>query len=89
MTPSAKIITAATEVPPVVDALGRHLELRRLTALDKFRLFKAAGPELSLNQPWIAMAILASSVVAIDEIPIPQPYNEVQIEALIGQGNRT
>lgn len=61
MSPSAKIIAEATDAPSVVDGLGRRLTLRRLTALDKLRLFKAAGPELALNQPWLAMAILASS----------------------------
>lgn len=85
MTPSARIITEATQAPSVVDGLGRRLSLRRLTALDKLRLFKAAGPELALNQPWLAMAILASSVVAIDEIPIPSPSKETQIEALVGR----
>lgn len=85
MTPSAKIIVEATEVSSVVDGLGRRLTLRRLTALDKLRLFKAAGSELSLNQPWLAMAILASSATSIDDIPIPAPSNETQIEALVSR----
>lgn len=85
MTPSVKIITEAEKAPSVVDSLGRCLTLRRLTALDKLRLFKAAGPELALNQPWLAMAILASSVIAIDDIPVPSPSNEAQIEALVGR----
>lgn len=85
MTPSAKIIAEAAEAPSVVDGLGRRLTLRRLTALDKLRLFKAAGPELALNQPWLAMAILASSVISIDDIPIPSPSNETQIEMLISR----
>jgi hypothetical protein len=31
------------------------------------------------------MAILASSVTAIDDIPIPRPSTETQIEALVGR----
>ncbi len=85
MTPSATIITKATEERSIVDSLGRRLTIRKLTALDKLRIFKAAGPELSLNQPWLAMAILASAVTAIDDIPLPWPSTENQIEALVSR----
>ena len=85
MTPSATIIANATESRSIVDSLGRRLTLRTLTALDKLRIFKAAGPELALNQPWLAMAILASSVIAIDDVPSPPPSSETQVEALVGR----
>ena len=85
MTPSAAILANAAETRTVVDSLGRRLSLRGLTALDRLRIFKAAGAELALNQPWLAMASLASSVTAIDDIPIPMPTTEVQIEALIAR----
>ncbi len=85
MTPSGTIIAGASELQEVVDALGRRLTLRNLTALDKLRLFKAAGSELALNQPWLAMAVLASSVTAVDGIPLPLPLNESQIEALVAR----
>ena len=85
MTPAATIVAKATEARFVVDSLGRRLTLRGLTALDKLRIFKAAGPELALNQPWLAIAILASSVTAIDDIPVPPPSTETQIEALVSR----
>ena len=85
MTPSAAILTAASACQTVVDANGRKLTIRNLTALDRLRLFKAAGPVLAQNQPWLGMAIIASSVVAIDDVPIPPPVTEMQIEALIGR----
>jgi hypothetical protein len=84
-TPSARLIAAAQAAPTVTDSLGRRLALRRLTALDKLRLFKAAGPVLSHNQPWLGMAVLAASVSAIDDIPVPQPASEQQVEALVGR----
>jgi hypothetical protein len=31
------------------------------------------------------MAVIACSVTAIDDIPIPAPSNEMQIEAMIGR----
>ena len=56
-----------------------------MTALDKLRLFKAAGPVLAQNRPWLGMALLACSVTAIDDVPVPPPANEQQIEALVAR----
>lgn len=84
MSPSATIMATAS-VSSMTDAEGRRLVLRRLTALDKLRLFKAAGPVLAHNQPWLGLAMLACSVAAIDDVPIPPPVNEQQIEALVSR----
>jgi hypothetical protein len=83
MTPSQNIIGKAHENFPVSDKNGRRLLLRRLTALDTLRLFKAAGPVLSQNEPWLSMAGLAFSVLEIDGVPVPQPTSESQIENLV------
>src|SRR5271165_924281 len=64
---------------------GVQLTLRRLNALDKLRLFKAAGSVLAQNQPWLGMAILACSVAEIDSVPVPPPTNEQQIESMVGR----
>lgn len=85
MSPSTSIIAAASAPFTVQDARGRQITLRRLTALDRLRLFKAAGPVLSQNQPWLGMAVLASSVTAIDDVPVPAPATEHQIEALVAR----
>ena len=61
--PGARLIAAAAAAPEVVDGLGRRLGLRRMTMLDKLRLFKAAGPVLAQNAPWMGIALLACSVV--------------------------
>ena len=84
-TPSARLVAAAQAAPDVTDAAGRTLSLRRLTALDKLRLYKAAGPQLAQNAPWMGVALLAASVTAIDCVPVPQPATEAQIEALVGR----
>ncbi len=83
MTPSQSIIRDAVRSLPAVDAKGRRLLLRRLTALDTLRLFKAAGPLLAENGPWLSMAGLAFSVLEIDGVPVPPPTTESQIEGLI------
>ena len=54
-------------------------------ALDRLRLFKAIGPMLAQNPPYLGMAMLASSVTAIDDVPVPAPATEAQIEALISR----
>ena len=85
MGPSAIIVAAATAAPAVIDKSGRRLVLRRMTSLDKLRLFKAAGPFLSQNQPWLGMAMLACSVAEIDNVPVPPPTNEQQIESMVAR----
>jgi hypothetical protein len=85
MTPSQVIIGTAEARTTIIDAEGRKLALRRLTALDKLRLFKAAGPILAQNQPWLGMALLACSVAAIDDVPVPPPVNEQQIETMVSR----
>lgn len=84
-TPSSCILAGAAEPQMVVDSLGRRLSVRRLTALDKLRLFKAAGPTLVQNSAWIGLALLAASVTAIDDVPMPFPATEAQIEALVAK----
>jgi hypothetical protein len=83
MTPSQSIVQAATGTTTATDRNGRRLLLRRLTALDTLRLFKAAGPVLAQNEPWLSMAGLAFSVLEIDGVPIPAPATESQIENVI------
>ncbi len=83
--PSAQILAAASATLVVRDADGRELVVRRMTALDRLRLFKAIGPVLSQNNPYLGMAMLAASVVAIDTVPVPPPVTEGQIESLVAR----
>jgi hypothetical protein len=85
MGPTSSILAAAAVDRTALTADGTRLTLRRLNALDKLRLFKAAGPSLAQNEPWLGMALLASSVVAIDDVPVPQPATEPQIEAMVAR----
>ncbi len=84
-TPTARHLAAVQSNQQVQDSEGRTLIVRSLNALDKLRLFKAAGPTLSQNHLWLGMATLATSVVAIDDIPIPPPTSEAQIESLVSR----
>lgn len=82
-TPSGRLIAAAAREIPATDADGRVLAIRRMDALDRLRLFKALGAELSLNTPYLGMALLAASVTTIDGVPVPPPVTEEQLEALV------
>ncbi len=81
--PSERIVSAAARTLLARDAEGRELSLRRPDALDRLRLFKALGAELSLNAPYLGVALLAASVTAIDGVPVPAPTSESQLEALV------
>lgn len=81
--PSARIVQAAGIAVTVFDEAGRALEVRRPGALDRLRLFKAVGPRLAQNDRYLGYAMLAMCVGSIDGVPVPQPGNEAQVEALI------
>ncbi len=85
MTPTSAIVTVAQQEHNVHDEQGRVIAIKRPTALDTLRLIKAAGPILSQNEAWMAIAGLAASVTAIDGVPIPSPASEAQIESLVSK----
>jgi hypothetical protein len=75
----------ANKTLQITDSLGRKLTIRRIGALDRLRLLKAAGPALSQNDAWLNMAALVISVVEINGIPRPTPTSERQIESAISE----
>lgn len=81
--PAAQIVAAAQATQDVADAAGRALTVRKPGALDRLRLFKAAGALLAGNSAWLGLATVAASVVALDGVPMPFPATEAQIEALV------
>jgi len=83
MGPAARLVADAAALHAVTDAVGRRLTLRRLTALDRLRLFKAVGSELAQNEPYLGMAMLAASVADIDGVPVPVPANEILLEGIV------
>ena len=82
-TPAKRMISESLAVFCVKDALGREITFRQLTPLDRLRLFKAVGPELAQNAPYLGVAMLAASVVAIDQVPLPAPASERQVESSV------
>jgi hypothetical protein len=78
-----RIVAAAEAAPVITDKEGRRITLRRIGALEKLRLFKALGPQLAQNEPYLAIALLAFAVAAIEDVPLPSPANEAQIEMVV------
>lgn len=83
MTSASDTFLAGSEAIETIDAAGRTLTIRKPTALDQLRLFKAVGPTLAQNQPYLGMAMVACAVTAIDGVPVLAPGNESQIESLV------
>lgn len=81
--PAESIIKSAKKTAEVIDARERVITVKRLSALERMRLFASAGPELSQNQQWIGLAALAASVVSIDGDPVPKPGTRREIEFLV------
>jgi hypothetical protein len=73
------------EATVLTDAKGRKLTLRNLTVLEQARLFKAAGSDAAMNQPYMNIVQAAVAVAMIDDVPYPMPRNEHTIEAAIGR----
>jgi hypothetical protein len=67
----------------VTDKTGRKIQLRRFGVLEQLRLYKALGPDLSLNDPYMDLAIIAASVMMIDDVPVPFPAGEAGLEAVL------
>jgi hypothetical protein len=67
----------------VSDTLGRTLSLRRVGVLETLRLYKALGPELSVNEAYMGLAVIAGSVAALDGVPLPFPMNEAAVETCL------
>ena len=84
-TPSQDFLRSASGEKTVTDVTGRTITIRRPTSLDRLRLFKAVGTSLANNDRYLGLAMLAFSVTAVDGVPVPQPSNEQQIEAVISR----
>jgi hypothetical protein len=82
-TPSAAIVRNANKSATVVDTLGRAITVKRLTALDRMRLFAIAGPELAQNEPWISMAAIAFAVTGVGDGQYIRPNTRRELDAAV------
>jgi hypothetical protein len=83
--PASKLTVHDARNATVIDALGRTLKIKRLSALDKVKLFKATGSTLSENRIVGSYYATAAACVSIDGAPVPFPTTELQLDALVGR----
>jgi hypothetical protein len=82
-TPSQALVKDANRIVTATDARGRKLGIRNMAnSLARFRLVRVLGAD-AYNQEAMAQALLFSSVVSVNDDPVPFPRTELQLEALI------
>jgi hypothetical protein len=69
----------------VVDSRGRMIKIKKLSALDRMRLFKAMGAVHAENRMAAAYASAASAVTELEGLLVPPPMNEMQLDAIVGR----
>ena len=82
-TPSQEIIASGKAAVSVQDANGRDLGVRKINTLDRMRLLELVGPDLSNNDRYIGLAMLAYAVTSIGGDPILRPTSKAQLEAVV------
>jgi hypothetical protein len=83
MNNSAIPMSNSANQPNVTDSLGRIIFFRKITALDRLRIFEALGAELSENQNYLAHALIAASVTKINTLDQPFPRSKRAIENVV------
>lgn len=84
MSEAVDSLIKSTETAMATDAKGRVITVKRLNALQYYRLTKALGGAAA-NPASMEMATLACCVVRIDVTDIAPPQNERDVEFIIQQ----
>jgi hypothetical protein len=80
---SQQIISKANKMVTITDDLGRLIVLKKPRYSNYLNLIKAIGPELSKNEAYLQHISLLSTVVSIDNQPMPlNSLNEIDFLVL-------
>lgn len=83
-TPSQEVISSSRRQPATeTDPTGRVFKVKYLTMLDKMRITRVLGAELSKNDSYTALASLAFTVIEIDGDAIAPPVSVREVEVLV------
>lgn len=80
--PSATVAKAAERTASVTDSMGRAIVVRKISALQLYRLTKIMGA-LASNETTLNLAMTAASIASIDGTAVHFPANEAEIEFTI------
>ena len=84
-TPASRVTVIDERRASVVDSKGRMIKVKKLSALDRVKLFRALGATDSENRMLGSYANTAASVVELEGAPVPFPSTSLQLDALIGR----
>src|ERR1700690_4128722 len=85
-TPSQIIVRGANEVTRFQDSKGRTIGIKRLSTIERARMFRMLGPEDSRNEAYMSFAFPCFCVVEIDgEIlpPMTAPSRQATIQTAL------
>lgn len=74
---------SAANTSTVTDSLGRSIQIRKLSALDRMRLYEMLGGSLSENMQYMAYAMVACAVAEIDGVKEGFPSSKRAVEAMV------
>ena len=80
--PSQRIVADASQIFRDPED-PRKIGIRQPEILSQFRLYEAAGPDLSQNPAWINGATLLTYMVELDGVAVRQPATKREIEAML------
>lgn len=80
--PSVTAAKAAERTVSVVDTKGREIVVRKISALQLYRLTKIMG-SLASNETTLNLAMTAASIASVDGDVVHFPANEAEIELTI------
>lgn len=69
----------------VVDSHGRTIKIKKLSALDRMRLFHAVGAEDSENRLFMSYASAAATVTELEGMAVTPIANQIQLSALMAR----
>jgi hypothetical protein len=82
-TPTKSIVASASKIRTFTAKDGRLVVTRWLSPLDRMKLFRALGSDLSSNQAYLSYAMICASVASIDGDACPIPANIREVEAFV------
>ena len=83
--PASRVTIIDSRSASVVDGNGRSIKMKRLSALDRMRLFAAVGSENSANNAFMSYASTAACATEIDGAAVAFPSNRLQLDALVAR----
>jgi hypothetical protein len=84
-TAASKVTIIDAKNASVIDSRGRLIKVKKLSALDRMRLFKAMGAVHAENRMAASYAATAAAVTELDGMMVPFPTSDIQLDALVGR----